>query len=390
MNVPLLVCAISAVKVPNRMKNKKKQLIGIDLFAGAGGFSLGFEDAGFSIVYALEKDIYAAETYKHNRNGRIIVDTTDIVDIRPVEILRKLGLGKGDLDIVLGGPPCQGFSIANMRTRNKENPSNQLIFRFWDMVRQLMPRWFVMENVAGLETFDYGKTKEELVQLFKRSGYQVEAMVLNASYFGVPQTRKRIFFVGNRVGKPLGFLQDLAQLRSSSFTSVREAMDDLPPLPCGNLIDPIPYVKDDADATEYQRLMRLRTGIEVHNNLVSRNNALVLERYRYIKQGENLRALAIRKPELLYNYKDLSKSHEWIYLRLCWDKPSVVISNYRKNMLIHPEQDRGLSVREAARLQSFPDRYIFCGPLGYQQQQVANAVPPLLGKSLATAILNAE
>jgi len=228
------------------------------------------------------------------------------------------------------------------------------------------------------------------VQLFKRSGYQVEAMVLNASYFGVPQTRKRIFFVGNRVGKPLGFLQDLAQLRSSSFTSVREAMDDLPPLPCGNLIDPIPYVKDDADATEYQRLMRLRTGIEVHNNLVSRNNALVLERYRYIKQGENLRALAIRKPELLYNYKDLSKSHEWIYLRLCWDKPSVVISNYRKNMLIHPEQDRGLSVREAARLQSFPDRYIFCGPLGYQQQQVANAVPPLLGKSLATAILNAE
>jgi len=368
------------------MNNKNKQLIGIDLFSGAGGLSLGFENAGFSVVYALEKDKYATETYKRNRNGRIIVDTADIVDMKPGEILTKLVLDKGDLDIVLGGPPCQGFSIANMRTRNKDNPSNQLIFRFWDFVRQLMPRWFVMENVAGLENFDNGKVKEELVRLFKRSGYQAEAVVMNASHFGVPQIRKRIFFVGNRVGKPLVFLRELAQHRDSSLTSVREAIDDLPPLPNGNLIDPMPYIKDKVDTTEYQRSMRSINSNEVHNNLVSKNNCLVLERYRYIKQGENWRAVAVRKPELLYNYKDLSKCHEWIYLRLFWDKPSVVISNYRKNMLIHPEQDRGLSVREAARLQSFPDNYIFCGPLGFQQQQVANAVPPLLAKSLGTMI----
>jgi len=372
------------------MNNKNKQLIGIDLFAGAGGLSLGFENAGFSVVYALEKDKYATETYKHNRNGRIMVDTADIVDVKPVEILTRLGLNKGDLDIILGGPPCQGFSIANVRTRNKDNPSNQLIFKFWDFVRQLMPRWFVMENVAGLENFDNGKVKDELVQLFKNSGYQAEAVVLDASHFGVPQIRKRIFFVGNRVGRPLGFLRELAQYKSPSSISVREAIDDLPPLPCGNLVDPVTYVKNVADATEYQRSMRLRSGMEVYNNLVSRNNLLVLERYRYIQQGENWRALAIRKPELLYNYKDLSKCHEWIYLRLRWDKPSVVISNYRKNMLIHPEQDRGLSVREAARLQSFPDHYVFCGPIGFQQQQVANAVPPLLARSLANAILNAE
>lgn len=372
------------------MKNKNKQLIGIDLFSGAGGLSFGFESAGFSAVYALEKDKYAALTYKHNRNGAIIVDTADIVDIKPREILTKLGLGKGDLDIVLGGPPCQGFSIANMRTRNKDNPSNQLVFKFWDFVRQLMPRWFVMENVAGLENFDDGKVKEELVEICKRSGYRAEAVVLNASCFGVPQTRKRIFFVGNRVGKPLYFLRELAQLKSSPLTSVREAIDDLPPLPNGNLIDLMPYVKDKADATAYQRSMRSINGREVHNNFVSKNNCLVLERYKYIKQGENWRAVAVRKPELLYNYKDLSKCHEWIYLRLCWDKPSVVISNYRKNMLIHPEQDRGLSVREAARLQSFPDNYIFYGPLGFQQQQVANAVPPLLAKSLGAAIRSVD
>lgn len=373
-------------KVTERMKNKNKQLIGIDLFSGAGGLSLGFENSGFSIVYALEKDRYATETYKHNRNGGIIVDTADIIDMKPSEILTKLGLDKGDLDIVLGGPPCQGFSIANMRTRNKDNPSNQLVFKFWDFVRQLMPRWFVMENVGGLENFDDGKVKEELVNIFKRSGYRAEAVVLNAACFGVPQTRKRIFLVGNRVGKPLVFLRELAQHRVLSLTSVREAIDDLPPLLNGNLIDPTPYIKDKVDATEYQKSMRPIHSKKVHNNLVSKNNCLVLERYRYIKQGENWRALAVRKPELLYNYKDLSKCHEWIYLRLRWDKPSVVISNYRKNMLIHPEQDRGLSVREAARLQSFPDNYIFCGPLGFQQQQVANAVPPLLAKSLGTMI----
>lgn len=374
------------------MNNGNKQLIGIDLFSGAGGLSLGFENAGFSIVYALEKDKYAAETYKRNRNGRITVDIADIADMKPMEILTRLGLDKGDLDIVLGGPPCQGFSIANIRTRSWDNPSNQLIFRFWDFVRQVMPRWFVMENVAGLGNFDNGKVREELVQLFKRSGYQADVAVLEASHFGVPQTRKRIFFVGNRVGRPIGFLQELAQSNSpfSTTVTVRKAIDDLPILPCGNSIDPLTYVKNKADATEYQRSMRLKSGMEVYNNCVSMNNKLVRERYRYIKQGENWSALVVRKPELLHNYKDLSKCHGWIYLRLRWNKPSVVISNYRKNMLIHPEQDRGLSVREAARLQSFPDDYIFYGPLGFQQQQVANAVPPLLAKSLGAAILSVD
>lgn len=372
--------------------NRKRQLLGVDLFAGAGGLSLGFEEAGFRIIYALEKDGYAAETYKCNRNGRITVDTADIVDMKPGEILARLGLDKGDLDIVLGGPPCQGFSIANRRTRNKDNPANSLVFRFCNFVRQLRPKWFVMENVGGLDNFGNGGVKEALLGLFTQSGYDAEALVLDASCFGVPQVRKRIFFVGNRVGRPLDFLQELAQRKSPSSTTVtvREAIDDLPPLPCGNLSDPMPYAKDEADATEYQKALRLRNSIQVFNNFVSRNNDLVLERYKYIRQGENWRAVAARKPELLYNYKDLSKCHEWIYLRLCWDKPSVVISNYRKNMLIHPEQDRGLSVREAARLQSFPDNYIFCGPLGFQQQQVANAVPPLLAKSLGTAICSVD
>lgn len=367
--------------------NGKRQLIGIDLFAGAGGLSVGFENAGFKIIYALEKDKYAAETYRRNRNNGTLVEVANILDTKPSEILKILGLGKGDLDVVLGGPPCQGFSIANMRSRNNNNPANQLVFTFSSFVKNLMPKWFVMENVAGLENFNNGEVKEQLLNLFIRSGYNANAVILDASCFGVPQKRKRIFVIGNRINKSLDFIHDLNTWRPSSYVTVRDAIDDLPVLSNGNSIDPMPYAKDLRDTTEYQKSMRMGNHKMVPNNLVSGNNCLVLERYRSIKQGENLKALSIKKPELLYNYKDLSKCHEWIYLRLCWDKPSVVISNYRKNMLIHPDQDRGLSVREAARLQSFPDKYVFYGPLGYQQQQVANAVPPLVARFIATAIL---
>lgn len=372
------------------METKMKQeSIGVDLFAGAGGLSLGFEKAGFRIIYALERDKYAAETYKRNRNGSTIVDVTDILDTKPEETLKRLRINKGDLDIVVGGPPCQGFSITNMRTRNRDNPANQLVYSFYDFVTQTQPKWFLMENVAGLQNFDNGSVRNKLLELFGRRGYESKAVVLDASSFGVPQVRKRVFFIGNRVNRPLDFLHDLAKKSVSSPVTVRQAIDDLPLIQSANSTDPIPYSKNQVDTTTYQGSMRLGNVKVVFNNYVSRNNAIVLERYKHIRQGENLKVLAQRKPELLGNYHNLDSCHQWIYLRLRWDRPSVVISNYRKNMLIHPEQNRGLSVREAARLQSFPDRYIFYGVPGSQQQQVANAVPPLLAYALAVTIKGA-
>lgn len=365
----------------------KGDLLAVDLFSGAGGLSLGFEDAGFQILYALEKDKYAAETYRRNHNGRTMLDEADIHNIEPDTLLRRLGLRRGDLDIVLGGPPCQGFSIANMRTRSRNNPENQLVYTYWDFVRKLSPKWFVMENVGGLENFDDGTLKKELLDGFREIGYDVDAVVLDSSRFGVPQVRKRIFFIGNRLGKTLDPIRGLAKQETSRAISVREAIDDLPRLSNGNNIDPLPYSKNGGGLTEYQARMRYKNGKEVFNNLVSKNNALVVERYKNIKQGENLLTMSVRKPHLVNNYKDMSKCHQWIYLRLSWDKPSVVISNYRKNMLIHPSQDRGLSVREAARLQCFPDTYVFQGSIGFQQQQVANAVPPLLARYIAKAIM---
>lgn len=367
-------------------RNKKLRPLGIDIFSGAGGLSVGFEQAGFDIRYAIECDKYATETYRNNRkNKNVTVDIRDIREIPPKEALNNLGIKKGELDIVVGGPPCQGFSISNMKTRNLDNPKNQLIFKFVEFVKVLQPKWFLMENVAGLDSFEKGLFRDTLVEMFMSMGYTTESMVLNAVNFGVPQSRNRIFFIGNSVGSSMDFIEKIIKKKIKKPVAVEDAISDLPSLENGHNIN-IKSYRYNRKLTGYQSLMRNGMNGKVCNNFVSKSTDLALKRYRYIMQGENLLILAKRRPSLVANYKNIWNCHHWIYLRLPWDKPSVALNNYRKNMLIHPTEDRGLSVREAARLQSFPDNYLFYGPLGYQQQQVANAVPPLLVNELAGLI----
>lgn len=356
------------------------------MFSGAGGLSLGFEQAGFDICYAIECDKYAAETYKNNRRNRsVIVDIRDIHEISPKNVLRKLGLKKGELDIIIGGPPCQGFSISNMKTRNLDNPQNHLVFKFVEFVKVLGTKWFLMENVAGLDSFEKGSFRDNLVEMFQNIGYKTKSIILNAANFGVPQNRNRIFFIGNRTGNSINFVEKLKNTKIEKYITVIDAINDLPYFKNGNNINIMSY-RCNKNLSKYQYLMRTGMNGKVYNNLVSNSTDLALKRYRHIRQGENLLTLAKKNPSLVANYKNIWNCHHWIYLRLSWDKPSVALNNYRKNMLIHPAEDRGLSVREAARLQSFPDNYVFCGPLGYQQQQVANAVPPLLVSKLAELI----
>lgn len=374
------------MQVPYKKRNKKLKPIGIDIFSGAGGLSVGFEQAGFDIRYAIECDKYAAETYRNNRkNKNVTVDIRDIREIPPKEVINKLGIKKGELDIVIGGPPCQGFSISNMKTRNLDNPKNQLIFKFVEFVKALKPKWFLMENVAGLDSFEKGLFRDTLVEMFQNTGYKTESIILNAANFAVPQNRNRIFFIGNRVGNSIDFIEKLKKMKIEKHITVNDAISDLPSLENGHNINIKPY-RYNRKLTAYQSLMRSGMNGKVCNNFVSKSTDLALKRYRHIMQGENLLILAKRRPSLVANYKNVGNCHHWIYLRLSWDKPSVALNNYRKNMLIHPDEDRGLSVREAARLQSFPDNYLFYGPLGYQQQQVANAVPPLLVNELAGLI----
>lgn len=350
-------------------------LVGIDIFSGAGGLSLGAEMAGIYIAYAVEKDKSAAETYRFNHNHTPVL-CTDIHEINPLEHLPELN--PDDQLIVFGGPPCQGFSTSNTVTRNMQNPNNSLFEEFVRFVAVLQPDWFLFENVEGFMRFEKGKIREKVRKCFEELGYTINDALLTASDYGVPQHRNRYIMVGNRHDIEFAFPE-----KQSKVYTVADAISDLPTLVNGQIEETLPYACPASEASEYARQMR-KGSRKSRQNYVSCNADYVIERYKYIDQGKNWKAIPI---ELMQNYKDRKNCHSGIYKRLLANKPSVVISNYRKNMLIHPWQDRGLSVREAARLQSFPDSFIFKGTLMDVQQQIGNAVPPLLAKSVFKSIV---
>lgn len=360
----------------------------IDLFAGGGGLSLGFEKAGFRIVQSVESNSRAAATYAFN-NPDVDLIESDIRKVNPGKILARLGLRPGDVSVLIGGIPCQGFSESNRRTRNSSNPSNHLYKSFIRFLDMIQPVWFVIENVAGLRTMEGGLILQRIIRECKDIGYEVDWKELNAADFGVPQIRRRIFMIGNKLGLPIVFPEATHGLDSKPYVSVRMALSDLPALKNGSSDDQKPYIKSGRELTKYQRLMRasMNGTRRVQGNLVTRSADVVIKRYRHIGNGRNWEDIPI---ELMTNYEDTSRCHTGIYHRLQWDKPSKVIGNFRKNMLIHPQQHRGLSVREAARLQSFPDHYEFLNSIGFQQQQVADAVPPLLAEAVARCILKID
>lgn len=348
--------------------------IGIDIFSGAGGLSLGAEMAGLEIRYAVEKDKSAAMTYRHNHPDTLVLED-DIHNIAPLEHLQA----NEHVSIVFGGPPCQGFSLSNTMSRNMSNPNNSLFEEFVRFVHEIQPDWFLFENVEGFARFEKGRIQHLVEQCFREMGYEVFPKILWASDYGVPQHRNRFFMVGNRLGitfeypKPFG-----------TKITVNDAIGDLPDLTNGQQEDALSYKLPANKASKYARMMRKGSKRSLQN-YVSRNADYVIERYTHIKQGENWEAIP---DELMQNYANKQNCHSGIYKRLLACEPSVVISNYRKNMLIHPFQDRGLSVREAARLQSFPDKFLFKGSLMHIQQQIGNAVPPLLAKAVFEKILS--
>lgn len=349
--------------------------IGIDIFSGAGGLSLGAEMAGFDIRLAVEKDKCAAETYRRNHPATVLLEG-DIHDIDPREHLNLLP--NENVTIVFGGPPCQGFSTSNTMTRNMKNPNNSLFEEFVRFVSVLQPEWFLFENVEGFVHFEDGIIKDKVEACFREMGYSVKSRVLWASDYGVPQRRNRFFMVGNRLGVDFEFPES-----KGTVITVEEAIGDLPDLENGQMDLSLSYKLPARQASEYARQMR-KGSKRSRQNFVSKNENYVIERYSYIDQGENWRSIP---RALMQNYANTANCHSGIYKRLRANEPSIVISNYRKNMLIHPTQNRGLSVREAARLQSFPDKFLFSGSLMHIQQQIGNAVPPLLAKAVFDRIL---
>jgi DNA (cytosine-5)-methyltransferase 1 len=336
-------------------------MIGIDLFAGSGGLSCGAEQAGIKITYAVENNPYAAMTYSKNHK-RVNLIPNDIRSIKKLKLKRKEPL------IVFGGPPCQGFSTSNRKTRKKDNESNWLFEEFLRIVKLCKSEWVLIENVKGLTDTEDGFFFDKITGELQKMKYAVSSWVLNAVDYGVPQFRSRCFIIGSIDGIYINYPTPTAP----KHVTVHEAIHDLPILENGSMAFRLPY-KSSAKSN-YAKEIRADKKTST-NHFVTQNAPHILERYNYVPQGGNWENIP---KHLMENYKNVENCHTGIYHRLDENKPSIVIGNYRKNMLIHPTENRGLSVREAARLQSFPDGYTFYGSIGFQQQQVGNAVPPKL------------
>lgn len=346
---------------------------GIDLFSGIGGMSIGALNCGIEVKYGVEIDPYAAKTFRRNHPNTTLFQ----MDIRDVRIDMFSDLDPSVPTVVFGGPPCQGFSTSNQRNRGLTNEKNWLFREYFRIVEQIQPCWVVFENVKGLLETEKGFFLKEILNHLEKIGYTTSTMVLNSAFYGVPQTRNRLFIIGSLESKKV----EVPAISTQKPVTVFDAIHDLPVLKNGSALSESAY--SGAPVSEYAQSLR-NQGLTCFNNLVTKNADHIIERYKCIPQGGNWEHIPSC---LMQNYTDASRCHTGIYKRLKNDEPSVVIGNYRKNMLIHPTQHRGLSVREAARLQSFPDSFVFEGSIGFQQQQVGNAVPPLLAKAIFSRIL---
>jgi DNA (cytosine-5)-methyltransferase 1 len=346
---------------------------GIDIFSGAGGMSIGAMMSGIDVRYAVELDKHAISTFSLNHKDTCVINK----DVRHVKGSHFRNLNKKAERILFGGPPCQGFSTSNQKNRDMLNKNNWLYKEYLRLVKEVRPDWIIFENVKGLIETENGFFLEAVLNGFKKLGYTTSHFVLNSANFGVPQKRNRLFIVGSLHGVNISPPRPTVR----KPRTVQDAFSDLPELENGDAPDEKAYSK--RATSSYAKLVRgdLKT---CWNNLVTNNAPHIVERYSYIPQGGNWEDIP---KHLMANYADVTRCHTGIYRRLKTDEPSVVIGNFRKNMLIHPWKNRGLSVREAARLQSIPDWFRFSGSIGFQQQQVGNLVPPLLAKAVFDQLL---
>lgn len=337
--------------------------------------SLGATMAGINVALAVESNQHAVRSYVQN-HPTTSVHCQDIRSFTSPPDIRACH----DPVVLFGGPPCQGFSTSNQRTRSVKNTNNWLFEEFFRIARECKPEWIVFENVQGIRETEGGLFLQEIQDRFSSLGYTYTSFPLKAHLYGVPQRRTRHFVVGSLTPRPF----PIPPPRIETPVTVYDAIADLPYLDPGASTNVLPY--RTPHHSSYAARMR-GTLQSCSGHLVTRNALYILERYRHIPPGGNWRDIP---PHLMENYSDVRRCHTGIYRRLHYELPSVVIGNYRKNMLIHPAEDRGLSVREAARLQSFPDNYTFSGSIGLQQQQVGNAVPPLLAQAVFEEIIKIQ
>jgi DNA (cytosine-5)-methyltransferase 1 len=345
-----------------------KKLTVIDLFSGCGGMSLGLENAGYDIRYANDLNGDALKTYKHNF-PHVLVEQGDITKIEPKDVANKINLNH--VDVIVAGAPCQGFSTSGKRDPN--DPRSKLFIQIIKFLNVFKPKIFVMENVSGLLSMDKGNTMKTIMNQFSKSGYHVTHKILSASDFGVPQMRNRVFIIGSSI--PLDHEKIFPQPKSSKPISVKEAISDLDFITLGDSSNTY-SIKPQS---KYQKKMRVGSK-NLHNHESANHSKRIQDRFSLVPPGMDGRK-ALKNSDT--NKRD--------YYRLHPDKTSRTVTTLPED-LIHYEKNRIPTVRELARIQSFPDSFVFQGPRttgGKQRKfscpqytQIGNAVPPLLSEKI--------
>ena len=349
----------------------------LDLFCGAGGLSLGFKMAGFDIVGGIEFNQEAIDTHALNfKDGYHFCG--DIASLTNEFILEKFG---NKVDVVIGGPPCQGFSTANMQQKDhKDDERNKLFYQFIRFVEVLKPKAFVMENVRGILTKDGGHVKEAMMKIMDDLGYNVDVRVLIASDYGVPQKRIRAFFVGIR--KEIGESFDFDKIQKKTKVTVKDAIGDIYYLDNQTKSSTVEekFTLEVDPNCDYQKLMRKDSDNILHNHNIKYPKDIVQTRMSHVPEGGNWKDV----PDELWDTIRTNR-HSSAYRRLDSNEVAITIDTGHMNYF-HPRYNRVPTVRESARIQSFPDDFIFTGGQGSQFRQVGNAVPPLLSKAIADTL----
>ena len=353
--------------------NKCKYTV-LDLFCGCGGISEGYSLSGFEIIGGIDFNKDATLTFQHNfKKAKVFCDDISLIDD---ETIKKYYSG---VDVIVGGPPCQGFSSANRHQKEMDDPRNKLFFQYIRFVEILQPKFFMIENVRGLLTRDNGYAKNRITEILSNSGYNIQMNVLDASEYGVPQNRHRAIIVGiKREFKDIIF--DFDKLIKRDKVTVDDAIGEL-------------YSYEDnredckliaqAPSSPFRRYLRREDNI-ITNAQINYPAQIVQERIKHVPQGGNWHDV----PEHLWP-SQRNNRHSSAYKRLKQDDQSCTIDtgNAHSNYF-HPLYNRIPTVRESARLQSFPDSFEFLGSRGSTYRQVGNAVPPLLAKAIADNIKN--
>ena len=351
--------------------NNKVHYKAVSLFAGAGGCSLGFQRYGVDILAAYDICKEAVDTYNYNFEGnKCKIEDLSACDFGAIR--NELGLKKGELDIVIGGPPCQGFTTAGRRS--EDDARNRLLANYVSALKEFYPRWFMMENVEGILTTTNGSFIVDCVQGMISLGYSVFMKKVYMQEYGIPQRRKRVIIIGNREGKTFDFPKPLAiasgRIYKNGTMTLRDAIGDI----------------ESVDMPEINHVRKEETGIQ-------------LQRIHLLQEGQTMKDL----PKELQHKSFAKRAARRVcdgmpsekrggspsgLKRLIYDEPSLTITGSATSEFVHPTQDRMLTIRECARIQTFPDEFRFFGTDSQQLQQIGNAIPPLFANLMAEQIFN--